>query len=248
MNNNKACIITGSSGGIGKSIAEKFRSTNYFTIGLDIKKDHNSNVDHLIEADLERLTNSEEYRTKVFQEIRNALSGMKLSMLVNNAAYQFVSTAHPIKPEVFAKSYAINVIAPYLLATNLSDWLKEAKGSIVNIGSIHSRLTKKGFTAYSTTKAALSALTRGLALDLPPEIRINCIEPASIQTPMLIEGFSGNPEKLNELHSYHPQGKIGTPQEIAELVYFLSNENIQFLHGSTIDISGGISGKLSDPN
>ena len=120
-------------------------------------------------------------------------------------------------------------------------------GSVVNVGSIHTRLTKPGFVAYSTSKAALSALTRGLALDYADRFRINCVEPASVSTPMLIDGFKDAPEKLRALESHHPQQRIATPEEIAELIFLISASGIGFLHGACIDISGAISSRLHDP-
>ena len=100
---------------------------------------------------------------------------------------------------------------------------------------------------YAMTKAALAAMTRGLALDFEDKIRINCIEPAAVETPMLVDGFKEFPEKMQELKNHHPQKRIATPAEIAELVFQISSSKIQFLHGSCIDMSGGISGRLHDP-
>ena len=78
-------------------------------------------------------------------------------------------------------------------------------------------------------------------------MRINCIEPASVETAMLLDGFKDFPGKKLELENYHPQKRISTPDEIAELVYIISSAGVRFLHGSCIDISGGIANRLHDP-
>ena len=79
----------------------------------------------------------------------------------------------------------VNLMAPVAISRALLPQLKRQRGSIVHIGSIHSQLTKPGFTAYATSKAALAGLTRAMAVELGGSVRVNAIEPAAIATPML---------------------------------------------------------------
>jgi NAD(P)-dependent dehydrogenase (short-subunit alcohol dehydrogenase family) len=111
--------------------------------------------------------NDEDERSRVISEITTWLENHTLDVLVNNAAYQYVSQKHPMPVEELKKSYSINVIAPYVITTSLANVMTPALASVVNIGSVHSRLTKPGFVAYATTKAALASLTRGFALSRP---------------------------------------------------------------------------------
>lgn len=240
-------LVTGSTGAIGCAISRKFKAAGWVVCGIDQVAGEPKAIDHFIEVDLNKLVVDEQYKGSVISEIVSWLNGHTLDVLVNNAAYQFVTTNHPMPASELMKSYNINVIAPYLLITELSSMLTEKTASVVNIGSIHSRLTKPGFVSYATTKAALAALTRGLALDYEDRLRINCIEPASVETPMLLDGFKNFPEKKLELENYHPQKRISTPDEIAELVSLISSDGVRFLHGSCIDISGGIACRLHDP-
>jgi NAD(P)-dependent dehydrogenase (short-subunit alcohol dehydrogenase family) len=240
-------LITGSTGVIGSAISKKFKEAGCFVCGIDQVANEDQSLDHFIKVDLNEFVVDKLCRDNVVTEIINWLGCNKLDVLVNNAAYQYVSLDHPIPVAELTKSYNVNVIAPYLLVTELSNTLTEKTASIVNIGSIHSRLTKPGFVSYATTKAALAALTRGLALDYEDRIRINCIEPASVQTPMLLDGFKDFPEKKIELESFHPQKRISTPDEVAELAYLISSDAVRFLHGSCIDMSGGIGCRLHDP-
>jgi len=240
-------VVTGSTGAIGLAISRKFKADGWAVCGLDQVAGKYGEIDNFIEADLNKFVVDEQYKRTVISEISTWLHGQTLDVLVNNAAYQYVSTNHPMPVSELMKSYNINVIAPYLLISELYIMMTEKTASVVNIGSIHSRLTKPGFVSYATTKAALAALTRGMALDYEDRVRINCIEPASVETPMLLDGFKNFQERRQELESYHPQKRISTPEEIAELVSLISSDGVRFLHGSCIDVSGGIACRLHDP-
>ncbi len=240
-------IITGSSGSIGTALAHRFRQAGFRVCGLDRIGNPATHLDTFIEVDLNTFAQDMACRNQVFDRIRNWTAGHTIDVLVNNAAYQYVSQHHPLPPEELSKSYNVNLIAPYLLITHLADCLTPQTASVINIGSIHRQLTKPGFVAYATTKAALAALTKGLALDFGDRMRINCIEPASVETPMLLEGFKDFPERRQALEHHHPQQRISSPEEIAELAWLISSPGIRFLHGACIDMSGGISSRLHDP-
>lgn len=246
-NKNRYAVITGSSGGIGEALVEAFADAGYTVCGLDCVTGSHCNVNHLIQVDLYRLVHESDTKQAVIEDIKRWLGHHTLDVLVNNAAYQYVSLTHPMPVDELTRSYSINVIAPYLLITELADVMTAGLASVVNIGSVHSRLTKPGFVGYATTKAALAALTRGLALDYGDRLRINCLEPASVETPMLLEGFKACPEKKAALEQYHPQKRIGTPAEIAAMALALSSGDVRFLHGACIDMSGGIASRLHDP-
>lgn len=240
-------LVTGSAGAIGSAMVDTFRNAGYVVCGLDRVDAAHKQPDHAIKVDLHQLVHDQGTRQAVLADIRAWLGQHTLDVLVNNAAYQYVSQDHPIPVDELTRSYSINVIAPYLLTTELADVMTTGLASVVNIGSVHSRLTKPGFVAYSTTKAALAALTRGLALDFEDRLRINCIEPASVQTPMLLDGFKSCPEKKVTLEEHHPQKRIGTPDEIAAMALALSSGAVRFLHGACIDMGGGIASRLHDP-
>lgn len=240
-------LITGTSGSIGSAIASKFKSEGFNICGIDIVDNKNNYIDLPIKVDLNEFVINPEVQCNLLLKIKEWVNENSIQALINNAAYQYICNKHPIALCEINKSYNVNVLAPYLLISNLAKIMASKTGSVVNISSIHSRLTKPGFFAYSTTKAALSALTRSLALDYENQFRINCIEPASVLTPMLKDGFSNSPEKMQLLESYHPQKRIATPEEIAELVFLISSNKVRFMHGACIDISGGIAGRLHDP-
>ena len=125
--------------------------------------------------------------------------------------------------------------------------LTQAHGSVVNISSIHAQQSKTNFVAYATSKAALNALTRNMAIDLGRHIRVNAIEPAAVRTEMLVQGFQGDGNRLANLELFHPIGRIAEPDEIAKIAVFLCSDDASFLQGSIISATGGILGCLSDP-
>ena len=125
--------------------------------------------------------------------------------------------------------------------------LKCNKGSIVNIGSIHSKLTKPKFISYATSKTALLGLTQSMAVDCGSSVRVNAIQPAATATEMLLDGFKGSPEAFDKLKAFHPTNSIAAPLEIAEAVLFVISEQCQFLNGTVLDINGGIGSRLHDP-
>ena len=121
------------------------------------------------------------------------------------------------------------------------------RGSIIHIGSIHSKLTKPGFTAYATSKAALAGLTNSMAVEFGNSVRVNAIEPAAIATPMLEAGFEGNSGLRDQLNQCHPTGKIGLPEDIASAALFLLDPANRFANGCVLSLGGGIHGRLHDP-
>ena len=244
----KCVVITGSSGFLGSAISQKMKSYGYFVIGIDFRSGGDEFCDAFINVDLNEFVCSPKLQSEIFNNIKKLAHTNLISALVNNAAYQYVGSGHPIPLSEMTRSYYVNALAPYYLTSILSSDLEKNRGVVLNIGSIHARLTKANFSAYSSSKSALSSLTRSLAIDYGGRFRINAIEPAAIDTPMLRAGFSGDPSRIQELGRCHPSGQIGGVEEVAEMVAFLCSTQLEFMHGSCIDMSGGIGGRLHDPS
>ena len=118
---------------------------------------------------------------------------------------------------------------------------------MLNITSIHSTVTKPEFAVYSTSKATLFALTRSLAIDLAPEIRVNAVVPSVTDILILRTGFGDNVNKLKELGDYYLMGRIAQPEEIAQIASFLASSRAILMTGAVVKIDGGISACLHDP-
>ena len=244
---NKSVIVTGSSGAIGSAIVGQFKDDNFFVVGLDLNPPIDIEPDVFIETDLCQLASDTDYRNNKIAEINKSISSKPLELLVNNAAIQMLDTGTHSDLDNFLIMQSVNALAPLALYMMFKNNLKSSKGSMINIGSIHSTLTKPGFSGYAASKASLRSITRSLAMESMGDIRIFSIEPAAIDTPMLRDGFQ-DASKLEELKSFHPVGNIGTPQELAEFVSLLFSSKSKFLHGSCIDFSGGILSRLHDPD
>lgn len=191
---------------------------------------------------------SRDYALEFFSDVERKTEGKGLFALVNNAAVQNLGTLATYSRRSWEESLSINLSAPFFLIQGLAASLTRNCGSVVNISSIHANQTKADFFAYSTTKAALSALSRSLAVSVGSRFRINAIEPAAVNTEMLSKGFKGKEEQLKLLHEYHPVGRIAAAEEVAELALFLCSEKARFIHGECISLSGGIDRRLYDPD
>lgn len=249
MNDTKTVVITGACGGIGTALTSCFKNAGYFVVATDQKKRPTESVkyDFYLSAELENTVNDPEYAKTIFNTIIEACPPDSIHVLVNNAAVQILGGLNTLTPADWHQTLDVNLIAPFIWAQGFASEIEKDQGSIINIGSIHARLTKKDFVAYATSKAALSGMTRALAIDVGSRIRVNGIEPAAIDTLMLKEGFVGNEEGYAELEAYHPLGRIGRAKEVGRLAVFLADKSVGFTHGATIAVDGGIGARLFDP-
>lgn len=244
----KSVIITGCNGGIGSSLVSTFHDAGYNVIGVDKSAVQNDQERlHFIQYDISEFANEPEKLEDFADAVRARSGASAIHLLINNAAVQILGSSQDLKAADFISTMNVNLVAPFLLAQTFLPELKQNRGSIVNIGSVHAQSTKPGFAAYATSKAALHGLTRALAVDLGPEIRVNTIAPAATATKMLKAGFEGNPEAFAALENVHPLKRIAEPSEIARLALFLASAESGFLTGSTLYADGGILSRLHDP-
>lgn len=242
----KNALITGASGGIGTALCSAYKHAGYVVIATDLKKNPLLQCDTFVECNLMQFVRDESYRKIKTAEFKKQFAG-GLTTLINNAATQILGSTEKLTVQNWHDTLDINLVAPFLLAQSFLPELEQAKGSVVNISSVHQTATKPEFVAYATSKSALSGLTRSMAVDLGSKIRVNAIAPAATATPMLLAGFEGKKDKFEELSSMHPIGRIASPEEIANVALFLSSSQSSFITGAVISADGGISGRLHDP-
>lgn len=242
------CLITGAAGGIGRALVNVFAGGGYRVIGLDrVPKPRDLECDTWHEMDLNLFVKDSKISQVFFNAINREVAGYGLHALLNNAAVQILEDTDNLSREDWEQSLNVNLMAPFLLIQGLLSELEFAKGSVINIGSIHARLTKRKFVAYATSKAALAGMTRALAVDLQSRVRVNAIEPAAIETDMLRAGFDNDPDSYRKLEMSHPSQKIGHPVDVARLALSIASADMSFMHGACVGLDGGISGKLYDP-
>jgi NAD(P)-dependent dehydrogenase (short-subunit alcohol dehydrogenase family) len=247
----KVAVITGSSGGIGSALVRTYLDDGYFVIGLDRTPCEYPVRESYIEINLSLLQFSKDisYRDDVIAKIKEHLPNHpKKLVVINNAAEQILKSVSELEWEDWDNSLSVNTVAPFFLVQGLLEELKLSHGSVINVSSIHAKLTKPRFTCYAASKAALEALTRSLALELSPlGISVNAVAPAAISTDMLMAGFKDAPDKLKALKNYHPSRCIGTPEDVSFFVKAIADQEGGFLTGAVLDFNGGLAGRLHDP-
>lgn len=243
----KAVLVTGAAGGIGQAICARFLASGWFVVGTDVSKEQPLHVSAYIPADLRTLAHDQSARQGFRSAVLEAIGSRHLTTVINNAAIQRLAPTEMLTDDDWQITLDVNITAPFALAQLFCADLRQARGCIVNIGSVHAQATKREFVAYATSKAALHGLTRALAVDLGPDIRAICLAPAAISTPMLVSGFAGREEKFAELGSVHPVGRVGSPEEVGEAAYYLSSKQASFASGAVFYLDGGILSRLYDP-
>jgi NAD(P)-dependent dehydrogenase (short-subunit alcohol dehydrogenase family) len=238
----RTLLLTGASRGIGHATVKRFSAAGWRVITCS-RHPFPENCpweagpeDH-IQVDLNDPANTAE----AIQEIKNRLDNGELHALVNNAAISpkmadgsrlsSIDTTLDVWQQVFR----VNFFAPIMLARGLIDELTATKGSVVNVTSIAgSRVHPFAGAAYATSKAALASLTREMASDFGPlGIRVNSIAPGEIDTAILSPGT----EKI--VAQQIPLHRLGTPDEVAKIIYVLCTETSSYVNGAEIHINGG---------
>jgi len=174
----------------------------------------------------------------------------RLDILVNNAGIGHVGSIEQTEPEDFDRLLNVNVRSVYLVTRAFLPLLLTASGdggpvgTVVNIASVAGLVGIKQRFAYCTTKGAVVAMTRQLAVEYPKTLRINAICPGTVETPF-VEGYlekfhSHNKEEVRaELRARQPIGRLGRPEEVASMVRYLASDEAAFITGSLFAIDGG---------
>lgn len=236
-------LVTGAAGAIGEEICRHFHDLNYNVIATDVRFPDQDVPYHYVPYDLLKLSDNE---GSAFLETIRSLCNDQLNVIVNNAATQITKNSSDLSHEDWDATLSINLLAPFWLSQFFIDSLKRNNGAIINISSIHATLTKRKFVAYATSKGAITTMTKALALDLAPEIKVNGIILGATDTPMLKAGFSDE-KSYHSLVDFQPIKRLSLPADVAKTVEFLARSDIPTLTGSLITLDGGISSCLHDP-
>ncbi len=251
----KTVLITGSSRGIGRATAALFKKRGWRVVGVD-KLSGAASVDLFLKTDLSGPEAAHEVKALL---TKNSI--MQIDALINNAAVQTVKPFAAITRKEWHMSFAVNAETPFFLAQVLLPQLQKARGSIVNVASIHTRLTKKHFSLYAATKGALVAMTQALAVELAPLVRVNGLAPATV-----VDGSTMFPRdrvisslvKYNIAHSedestealrakladFYAQRTLTklpiTPADQAEVAYLISTDAFSKTTGQVFSVDGGL--------
>jgi len=236
----RTLLLTGASRGIGHATVKRFSSAGWRVITCSRHPfpeqcPWEAGPEDHIQVDLADPANTRE----AISEIKDRLDG-QLHALVNNAAISPKAAGSSrlgsidTTLEVWNHVFRVNFFAPIMLARGLLDELKAAKGSIVNVTSIAgSRVHPFAGAAYATSKAALAALTREMAYDFGSVgVRVNAIAPGEIDTSILSPG-------TEKIVAQIPLHRLGTPDEVAKIIYVLCTETSSYVNEAEIHINGG---------
>ncbi len=237
----KTLILTGASRGIGHATVKRFSSAGWRVITCSRQAfaedcPWDAGPEDHVQIDLSDPAD----RDRGIADMRDRLEGAPLTALVNNAGIspknadgaRLNTITTPI--DLWRQVYEVNLVAPLALATGLLHELEVGEGCIVNVTSIaDSRVHPFAGSAYATSKAALAALTREMASDFGPKgIRVNAIAPGEIDTPILSPG-------TDDIVAGLPMGRIGTPEEVAKVIYFLCSDQASYVTGAELHVNGG---------
>ena len=242
----KSVLITGANGGIGLALCKEFVNEGYFVIATD-RVCGNCECEEFMQMDIDEFLTVSPVKSENISLLQKLIPENGLDCLINNAATQILGSTEEITLDDWTNTLNTNLLAPFFTTQYFIKSLEKKHGSVINIGSVHARSTKPNFVCYATSKSALVGLTRSMAVDLGPRVRVNALNPAATATPMLLEGFKGKEKEFTELAKMHPLERIAEPKEIAQAAVFLASQQSTFITGASLDIDGGISQRLHDP-
>ena len=233
----KVAIVTGGSKGIGYSIAERFLKEGAKVIICSRNESELSEAASKLGCEFHQLDVSDSSGVKSMSEWFSKEYG-KLDILVNNAGLIRPGRITKTTEEDWDLQINVNLKGPYLMSNNFLPYMNEG-GSILNIASTVGLRAMRGAAAYCASKGGVVNLTKAMALDLAGKIRVNCICPAVVDTPMVDERVQAGSVSREVLDNVQPIGRMGKPEEIAAMALHLSGPEADWTTGSIITVDGG---------
>jgi NAD(P)-dependent dehydrogenase (short-subunit alcohol dehydrogenase family) len=233
-----AALITGGANGIGRAIAHHLLATGWRIGIVDLPgsgmrrafpKSRNLVV---VEGDVRESETSERAVASLLEHFG------RLDAVVSNAGIMIRKPLRGLTLEEWHRVIDTNLTAAFLLARAAKKPLREARGAIVTIASTRASMSEANTESYAATKGGLVALTHALSMSLGPDVRVNCVSPGWIET----KNYGALRRKD---HTQHPVGRVGKPQDIAEVVgWLLDSKRSGFVTGANFIVDGGMTRKM----
>jgi meso-butanediol dehydrogenase / (S,S)-butanediol dehydrogenase / diacetyl reductase len=241
----KVAIVTGAGSGIGEATARLFATEGAFVTVVDKNADAARRVAAAIGASALSFVGDVSKSADVRAMIDNTVAAHgRLDVLVNNAGYGITGSVVETSEDDWNALMAVNINGVFLgCKYAIPIMVKGGGGSIVNTASTTSRIGIKNRAAYVTSKGAVAAMTRAMALDhVEQNIRINAVAPGTIESPYYerLLAQTDDPDAMRAaLAARQPMMRLGTPDEIARAILFLASDDASFCTGSTLFADGG---------
>lgn len=249
---NKVVIVTGAAKGIGKGIAKVFseRGARVAVIDWDTLEGEKTAQELrtqgresiFIQCDVSK-------EDQVMAMIDTVVKTFgKIDVLVNNAGIGVYKPVLEASSEDWDRCLSVNLKGVFLCSKYaIPHMQKLGKGAIVNISSVHSHATVNGVAPYAASKGGITALTRNMAIDYGPAIRVNAIAPGWVLTPLIQSIFDSYPdpaEQQRQVENRQVMKRIGRPEDIGYAAAFLASDEASFITGTQLFVDGGLTAQL----
>ncbi len=242
---NRTVIVTGGSKGIGESCTRLFHSRGANVAIFDV----DAIAGEKLAKELGERCLFVQCDVSDGKSVKSSIATVvmqfgSIDVLINNAGIVSYSNVVESSEKEWDSTMAVNLKGPFLCSKYaIPVMLKAGEGVVINVSSVQAFISQKRVAAYTTSKTALLGLTRSIAVDFAPQIRCVAVCPGTVDTPMLHEAMklSSDPQEvLQESIDMHLTEKIGKPEDIAELIFYLTSDSASFITGQAIRIDGGL--------
>ncbi|HEX8289235.1 MAG TPA: glucose 1-dehydrogenase [Pyrinomonadaceae bacterium] len=245
--NDKVAVITGASSGIGRAAAMLFAENGAKVVAvgrnekeLGLLRDDAREKNGFVKISLTDILETTQVDRLMSDTIENF---GQIDVLINAAGIIKNGSIEDTSLDDWDKMMNINLRTVFYMMQKCAPHLEKTKGNIVNVSSVTGLRAFPGVLAYCVSKAAIDQLTRCSALELAPKgVRVNAVNPGVVVTNLHKRGGMADADYesfLEKSKTTHPLGRVGTPEEVAELIYFLASENASWITGATYEIDGG---------
>jgi NAD(P)-dependent dehydrogenase (short-subunit alcohol dehydrogenase family) len=244
----RVAVVTGGAQGIGKAIARRLISEGMRVVIADIDEEAGEETVAefacpgeitFLRADISKEEDVKRVAKETWRNYERA------HLLINNAGVFLARPLTELSLEEWNRVISVNLTGAFLFTKHFTTYLRESRGSVINIASTRAFMSEANTEAYSASKGGIFALSHALAVSLGPTIRVNCISPGWIDvSKWKKKGTSQESKPTEPDHKQHPAGRVGKPEDIASIVAYLASDEASFITGANFTVDGGMTRKM----